>query len=157
MREIAMADDVLWVQQRESSRGGKTFFFASNSHVQASLVIRGSINRPFTLLRYRPAGMYLRSALGRELIVIGTYYGHGADPDGPRPMDLAGMDGLLSSVSIPRFIMDLRDLPAAGRLHDWFQAAHHNRGWATIVAPIENYDAILFLDNITPTPPPQKQ
>jgi hypothetical protein len=66
------------------------------------------------------------------------------------------MDGLLSSLSIPRFVMDLRQLPSAGGLHEWFQAAHETR-WVTIVRPLEAYDAILFLDNITPTPAPQKQ
>ena len=157
MREIAMADNVLWVLQRERARGGRIFFFAANSHVQAGLVIRGSTSRPFTILRYRPAGMYLRSALERDMIVIGTYYGQGAGPDGPWPMDRGGMDGLLSSASIPRFIMDLRELPAAGTLHDWFRVAHSNRGWAGIVAPLENYDAILFFESITQTPAAQRE
>ena len=91
------------------------------------------------------------------MIVIGTYYGQGADPAGPWPMDRAGMDGLLSSASIPRFIMDLRELPAAGTLHDWFRVAHSNRGWAGIVAPLENYDAILFFESITQTPAAQRE
>ena len=102
--------------------------------------------------------MYLRSALDRDMVVIGTYYGRGADQAGtrPRPLDTAGMDGLLSSLSIPRFIMDLRELPSAGSLHEWFQTAHETR-WVSIVAPLEAYDAILFIDTITPTPAPQRQ
>ena len=158
MREIAMADNVQWVQQRESSRGGKILFFAANTHIQTSLAIRGLANRPFARTRYRPAGMYLRSALGRNMVVIGTYYIHGEDPDlnDLRPVDPAGMDGLLSSISIPRFIMDLRELPSTGKLHDWFGAAHETR-WVTIEAPLETYDAMFFVDTITPTPPPPKQ
>jgi hypothetical protein len=70
------------------------------------------------------------------------------------------MDSLLSSLSVPRFIMDLRELPAAGILHDWFQTAHETRNGnyaIFMVAPIEAYDAILFIETITPTPAPQKQ
>ena len=34
MREVAMADNVLWVQQRECRRG-RVFYFAHNEHIQA--------------------------------------------------------------------------------------------------------------------------
>jgi erythromycin esterase len=101
MRELAMADNLQWVQQRELRRG-KVLFFAHDEHVQTSAVIWPSrpITPPLqTYSRRRPAGMYLRSALERDLVVIGTYFGHGAGFPAkrmPLPQDAVGMDGLLS-------------------------------------------------------------
>jgi erythromycin esterase-like protein len=165
MRDLAMADNLQWVQQREGSRG-KILFFAHDAHVQTSPHIW--LSRPVTpplqpYLRLRPTGMYLRSALDRDMVVIGIYFGHGAGfpaERAPLPPDTAGMDSLLSSLSVPLFIMDLRELPATGILHEWFQVAHETRNGnyaIFMVAPIEAYDAILFIDTITPTPVPEKQ
>jgi len=67
---------------------------------------------------------------------------------------------MLSSLSIPVFMMDLRELPSEGILHNWFQALHETRNGVSgvyKVAPAEAYDAILFIETITPTPTPPKQ
>lgn len=157
MRDVAMADNLRWVQERESPRG-KVVFFAHDMHVQAGTSI---------FLRPRPgpvrlAGTYLRSALGPDMVVIGTYFGHGEGfpaKSMPLPSDAAGMDGLLSSLSIPTFMMDLRELPGSGILRQWFQKAHETRNGffgVNMVAPAEAYDAILFIETITPTPAAQK-
>ncbi|HEV2381024.1 MAG TPA: erythromycin esterase family protein [Terriglobia bacterium] len=175
MRELAMADNLEWIEQRESSRHGKILFFAHDLHVQTSVVRLGSPSRPFhplpleppaTSVRWRPAGMYLRSALDRDMVVIGTYFGSGAAgfpaERAPFPPDTSGMDSLLSSLSIPLFVLDLRELPRAGALHEWFQAGHETRSlsfgrMSATVAPLSSYDAILFIDTITPSPAPQRQ
>jgi hypothetical protein len=110
--------------------------------------------------------MYLRSILDRGMVVIGTYFGSGAAgfpaERAPLPPDASGMDSLLSSLSIPLFDLDLRELPRAGVLHEWFQAGHETRSLSfarmpAIVAPLSSYDAILFIDTITPSPAPQRQ
>ena len=175
MRELAMADNLEWIEQREGSRHGKVLFFAHDLHVQTSVVRLGSPSRPFhslpleppaTSVRWRPAGFYLRSALDRDMVVIGTYFGSGAAgfpaERVPLPPDTSGMDSLLSSLSIPRFVLDLRELPSAGVLHEWFQAGHETRSLSfgrvpAVVSPLSSYDAILFIDTITPSPAPQKQ
>jgi erythromycin esterase len=154
MRELAMADNLLWVQRRESSRG-KVLFFAHDAHVQTGVAM-------WSTAQFRAAGRYLRSALDRDMVVIGTYFGHGTGflaGHMPMPPDTAGMDGLLSSLSIPVFIMDLRELPSSGILHQWFEAAHEprNDSGVNLVVPAEAYDAILFIETITPTPAPPKQ
>jgi hypothetical protein len=67
--------------------------------------------------------MYLRLALGGDMVIIGTYFGHGEGfPAGraPLPPDILGMDGLLSSLSNP-VLVDLRELPGIGIPHQWFQ------------------------------------
>lgn len=104
--------------------------------------------------------MYLRSALDLNLVVIGTYYGHRAGfppPDVPPPPDAHGIEDLLASLSIPRFIMDLRELPSSGPLHEWFQLAHATGQDPYTIVPLRAYDAILFIDTITPSPAPRKQ
>lgn len=166
MRELAMADNLEWVYQRESPRG-KILFFAHDVHVQTSLAIFGSPKRPmiWPVQRSRMAGMFLRPVLDGNLVVIGTYFGHGLGfptSVAPLPPDTTGMDVLLTSVSMPQFIMDLRELPSSGPLHKWFNTMHETRGLASgnetrMVAPLEAYDAILFIDTITPTPAPEKR
>ena len=156
-----MADNLLWVQQRECRRG-RVLFFAHAQHVQTDVGVLGSPSRPATgpWRRIRCAGMYLRSALALDLVVIGTYYGHGVGfppPDAPPPPDAHGMEDLLASLSIPRFIMDLRELRGSGPLHEWFQLAHATGQDAYTIVPLKAYDAILFIDTITPSPAPQKR
>ncbi len=164
MREVAMADNLLWVHQRECRRG-KILFFAHDQHVQASVGIVGSPSNEGPWRRIRCAGTYLRSALGPDLVVIGTYFGHAVGfpaADVPPPPDAHGMEDLLATLSIPRFIMDLRELPSSGPLHGWFQMPHTTRCSASgqctwTVDPLRAFDAILFIDTITPSPAPQKQ
>jgi erythromycin esterase len=161
MREVAMADNLLWVEQRECRRG-KTLFFAHDQHVQTDVGIVGSPSRPRAgpWRRIRCAGSYLRSALGADLVVIGTYYGAGMGfppADVSPPTDAHDMEDLLASLSMPRFIMDLRELPSSGPLHEWFQLPHATGQDPYTIVPLKAYDAILFIDTITPSPGPQKQ
>jgi erythromycin esterase len=161
MREVAIADNLLWVEHRECRRG-KVLFFAHDQHVQTDVGIVGSPSRPRTgpWRRIRCAGSYLRSALGPDLVVIGTYYGAGVGfppADVPPPTDAHDMEDLLASLSMPRFIMDLRELPSSGFLHEWFQLAHATGQDPYTIVPLKAYDAILFIDTITPSSAPQKQ
>jgi hypothetical protein len=98
------------------------------------------------------------------LVVIRTYFGDrvGFPPANVPPPDAHGMEDLLATLSIPRFIMDLRELPSSGPLHEWFQLAQASRisasgGGAYTIVPLRAYDAILFVDTITPSPAPLKQ
>jgi erythromycin esterase len=165
MRELALADNLLWVEQRECRRG-KILFFAHDEHVQTSAGIVGSPTRPAggPLIRIRVADTYLRSALGSDLVVIGTYFGRGTGfphSDAPPPADAHRMEDLLGSLSIPQFIMNLHDVPSSGPLHEWFQMAYATRDSVSgqdvyMVAPLRAYDAILYIETITPSPAAQK-
>ena len=76
MREVAMADNVLWVEERERERG-KVLYFAHDEHVETGLGMLGAPGHPppGQYQQIRSAGRYLRSALGSDLLVIGTYLG----------------------------------------------------------------------------------
>jgi erythromycin esterase-like protein len=165
MREVAMADNVLWVQERERDRG-KVLYFAHDEHVETGLGFLGSPGHPppGQYRQIRSAGSYLRSALGLDLVVIGTYFGHGegfASPDVPAAA-VHSMEDLFGSISVSEFLIDLHELPTAGPLYQWFQTAHATR--ASIlreaidsVKPRASYDAILYIGTVTPSFVPHKQ
>ena len=148
--------------QRECRRG-KVLYFAHDEHVSADLGILGSPGKPPAgqYRQIRGAGNYLRSALGADLFVIGTYFGHHegfAAKDSP-PFPAHDVEDLLASLSLPRFIINLHELPMSGPLHDWFQTAHATRpsilrDATDTVTPVAAYDAIFYVDTITPSPPP---
>jgi erythromycin esterase-like protein len=161
MREVALADNLMWVQQRESRRG-KVLFFAHNLHVQTGVEILGSPSRPAAgpWRRIRSSGNYLRSALGPDLVVIGTYYGRDvgiSHSDVPSASDTHEVEDVLASLSIPQYMMDLRELPSSGPLSEWFQMAHETRQNLYTIEPRKVYDAILFVNIITPSRSTQRQ
>lgn len=164
MREVAMADNVLWVQQRECRRG-RVFYFAHNEHIQAGPGILGSPGHPPAgqYRQIRGAGSYLRSALGPDLVLIGTYFGHGEGfgAAAAPPQGVHEVEDLLGSLSVPQFFMDLRDLPAGGPLHDFFATPHGTRASVVreaddTVTPLGAYDAIFYVNTLTPSPPAGK-
>ena len=157
---MAIADNVRWVEQRERSRG-RVLFFAHNSHVQTDVFALGSPGRPIAwpVPRWRPAGAFLRSIYGQDLVVIGTYFGRGVQfepSEAPAVPDPAGTDGLLASLSIPGFLINLHELPP-GPLSEWFETARPTRccrsgaDMATVSA-LRSFDDILYFDVITPSP-----
>jgi erythromycin esterase len=114
MREVAMADNVLWVEERERQRG-KVLYFAHDEHVETGLGMLGAPGHPPAgqYQQIRSAGRYLRSALGSDLLVIGTYLGHGEGfgfSDKPAP-EVHSMEDLLVSAGTPQFLINLHELP----------------------------------------------
>ena len=160
MREVAIADNVRWVEQRERARG-RVLFFAHNSHVQTDVFTLGSPGRPIAwpVPRWRSAGAFLRSIYGQDLVVIGTYFGRGIgfEPnEAPAAPDSAGTDGLLASLSIPRFIMNLHEIPP-GPLREWLETARPTRccragADMAMVSALRSFDSVLYLDVIAPSP-----
>jgi len=80
----------------------------------------------------------------------------------PTSPDPANAAFAASELAGPQFIMNLHELPRSGPLHEWFQMAHAtnasiSRQALYMAAPLKAYDAILFIDTITPSPAPQKR
>jgi erythromycin esterase len=165
MREVAMADNVLWVQERERDRG-KVFYFAHDEHVETGLGFLGFPGHPppGQYRQIRSAGSYLRSALGTDLVVIGTYFGHGegfGSPDVPAAA-VHTMEDLFASIPVPQFLINLHELPSSGPLFEWFRTAHATRASilqeaTDLVAPLASYDAVLCINTVTPSVAPPKQ
>lgn len=157
MREQGMADNLLWVRQREMSRG-RILLFAHNDHVQTVKPAWGAPGQPskYPDRNYQVMGAYLKAAIPDDLFVIGTRYRHGSSMwkgETPPPLNADITGDLLSSLAIPQFLMNLHELPKEGALRDWFETPHETWGdgeTPQMLAPLGPYDAIFFIDTITP-------
>jgi len=157
MREQGMADNLLWVRQREASRG-RVLLFAHNDHVQTVKPAWGVPGRPskYPDRNYQGMGAYLKSTMPDDLFVIGTRYRRGSSMwkgETPPPLNADISGNLLSSLAIPQFLMNLHELPREGALRDWFETPHETWGdgeTPQMLAPLGAYDAIFFIDTITP-------
>ncbi|MFN8006841.1 MAG: erythromycin esterase family protein [Terriglobia bacterium] len=157
MREVAMADNLRWVLERSGPQG-RVVLFAHDNHVKMhELRLRSSEPDFSSWDGLQPAGVFARSELGNDLVVIGTYYGTAEGFETTNhvlPPNQHAMDGLLASLGLPTYLIDLRELPKLGPLADWFLCSHEVRdGLAGInlVRASEAYDAILYIDRLTPS------
>ena len=145
-RDSGMADNVRWALEREGANG-RLVIFAHNGHVMNSAVEGGiwsTFTRPPTAM-----GKYLRSSLGRDLLIIG-----GTSGASPTTKDSAQVDGALSRVGMPRFMLDLRG--ATGGALDWLSQRHTMRANETsvqIVAARPAFDAVYYVDRLTTSRP----
>ena len=145
-RDSGMAANVRWALEREGA-AGRLVIFAHNGHVMNSPV-EGGI---WSTFRQPPLvmGTFLRSALGRDLVVIG-----GTSGVAPTAKDSAEVDGALSRVGMPRFMLDLRGADA-GALR-WLSERHTiraNEMTMMIVAGRSAFDAVYYVDRLTPSRP----
>src|SRR5262245_25861127 len=130
MREVAMADNLKWVLERAGGQG-RVIFFAHNNHVKThELRVRPGEPDSKVWDGLQQAGMFLRSALGDDYVVIGTYYGTAkgfSDSKDVLPPNPQAMDGLLGSLRFEAYLIDLRELPKVGHLAEWFAQVHEVR------------------------------
>ena len=162
MREVAIADNLAWVLDREGPRG-RVLLFAHNSHVQRHAefanVDKGAAPLSRLAPHINPAGLYLDSLLGREMVVIGTYFGtvEGLPKEKETlHMDPAGIESLLGSHAMTAYAIDLRSLPRDGRLSDWMRTGQPARGGifgehSHRLAPAQSFDALIYMQRVTPT------
>jgi erythromycin esterase len=150
VRDAAMADNVLWVQQEEGSQG-RTLVFAHNAHVM-NAASRGGIWSVFSEAP-RMMGQHLRSALGNSLVIIGTSAARSGDGLPAGPPSENNVEAALAKVGLPLFVLDLR-----GAVHDpgalaWLDERRPLR--ANFVSELdvdlrEAFDALVFMDRLTP-------
>ena len=106
-----------------------------------------------------PAGLYLGSLLGSEMVVIGTYFGTVEGlPKGKETLRMHpdGIEALLGSHGMPAYAIDLRSLPREGRLSAWMRAGQPARGGifgdhSHRLAPAQSFDALIYMQRVTPT------
>ncbi|MEO8621223.1 MAG: erythromycin esterase family protein [bacterium] len=145
-RDSGMAENVRWALERGGS-AGRLVIFAHNGHVMNSSV-EGGIWSAYT---QPPAAMgkYLRSALGRDLVVIG-----GTSGVAPSVKGTADVDDALSQVGVPRFLLDLRGTD--GGAMGWLSERHTLRANETtvmIVTARSAFDAVYYVDRLTASRP----
>jgi erythromycin esterase len=145
-RDSGMAENAQWALEREGA-AGRLVIFAHNGHVMNSSV-EGGI---WSAYRQPPAAMgkFLRSALGRDLVIIG-----GASGVAPAGKDSGEVDEALSRVGVPRFMLDLRS--ADGASLNWLSERHAiraNEMTVQIVTVRPAFDAVYYVNRLTASRP----
>lgn len=169
-RDRAMADNVRWLVE-ERFPGEKIVLWAHNGHVATSARGAG-----------KSQGLHLRERYGDELLVLGFAFHDGAvrakrmregriDAGPPVALPLvaakpASVEGVLHEAGLPRFILDLRRLPAESALGAWLARPRLHRGeigavydpdrpgdmYAQKLMP-ETYDALVYIGHSTAARP----
>jgi erythromycin esterase len=145
-RDSGMAENVRWALDIEGA-AGRLVIFAHNGHVMNSS-LEGGI---WSAFRQPPSAMgkYLRAALGRDLVIIG-----GTSGVVRAGKDSVEVDGALSRVGVPRFMLDLRR--ADGGALQWLSERHTiraNERTVQIVTVRSAFDALYYVDRLTASRP----
>jgi erythromycin esterase len=149
-RDRAMADNVLWVLQREGP-SGRIVVWAHNAHIQ-------KIRQWGEKVRL---GLFLDSMLGRDYVSIGfTFYRGIQSSDWEEsyrapivePSQRGSLDGELAQIGLPMFILDLRTVPKGGPVYEWLNQVREMRwnGEYQPLNPIQAWDAIFYIHSISP-------
>lgn len=161
IRDAAMAESVEWILGRED----RIVVAAANGHVQRwPFSAPPIINNELTML-----GQHLADRLGDQMVVIATSFGggelflHQPGPDSPPghthffraempPLDPDSLDELLATCGMPAYLLDLRTVPRTGPVADRFAAVTCTMTGpqATPVNPLAAFDAVVYVDAVTP-------
>ena len=149
VRDVAMADNVKWVLEREG-RGGRILVFAHNFHVKKGPA--GKMPVPvFPGRAPSTMGEYLHAALGDDLFVLGSCFGGGAPEFKLPPLLPGSVDAAMASAGSSPFVLVLGSLSstdsAGGWLHQPLQIRANDGYFA--IDPTESLDALIFIPTIT--------
>lgn len=149
-RDLAMAENVRWIREREGKEGG-VVVLAHNAHVQRAKSVQVAPNQAVQ-------GMFLASMLESDYRNIGFTFDRGAMAGKPGeetplpPADSTSIDGVLARVGKPLFILDLQRVPA-GPARDWLNQPLTQRiqNFATQYNQLESWNALIFVEQVSPT------
>lgn len=166
VRDVGMAENVRWILEQEGPKG-RVVLWAHDGHVQT-----GEVGGHLWM------GGYLRKALGKELVVLGSAIRRGsfqAFDMGPNhgglreftvdPPATATFDAAADSTGLPVFALDLHAVPSRGVVGGWFENLQgtFNTGAGFMEGrdggSIANfhltrvYDGILFISRVTAARP----
>jgi erythromycin esterase len=154
IRTTAMVDNLMWVVN-EAANGERVIVWAHNIHVSRDYIEVNVPGAPKMASMY-PMGQFLKASLGGKMVSLGFSFDRGAYPDSLLPPALeSSIDGALAGVGKPLFVIDLRTAPADGPVRTWLHTRSAMRvlGGMTRLVPARAYDAIIFVDQITPSVP----
>lgn len=157
LRDSAMAENARWAVEREGPQG-KVLVIAHNAHVKNAPTEGGL----WSAFRQPPnaTGQYLRSALGKDLVIIGMSAASSPAASPTLPSGLDSFDSALSEIGMPRFFLDLRATQTATSTPAWLAEKHaltSNLDSYNILAPGVAFDVMVFVEKLTPmttVPPP---
>jgi erythromycin esterase len=145
----AMADNVQWALAQEGP-AGRVLVFAHNAHVKNTQT-KGGIWDTFARAP-NSMGVYLRSALRDNLVVIGTSSVGNPPPFPPWVPDVGNLDTALARVGLPLFVLDLRLSHADRTATAWLaerRTLRANFTTSLTLSPDKAFDALLFVQTLT--------
>jgi erythromycin esterase len=160
-RDIAAAENLRWVLEREGPRG-RVFLFAHNSHVA-----RWRKPPPREEELHSTMMELARSASREDFAVIASFHDSGITRDWlglfgftqeHRPVAASApgsFNAVLARIGPSEFLLDLRAPPPPGPARDWLGAQQRVRninipGEYDETKPLLAYDAVLFVRHISP-------
>jgi len=150
----AGADNVQWIKEQQGP-DGKILVFAHRFHVATALSsIRLSPEQNAFLLP-PPMGMYLKRWYGAQLVTIGNLFGQDISNCREKglPAPSGSVEGLLSTLNTPFFLLDLRTAP--GKVAAWLQQPRelYGLGFANSLSDGKAFDIVFFSRLVTPAAP----
>jgi erythromycin esterase len=148
-REIAMAQNLQWVLEREGERG-RVLIFAANWHISKG---------PMWSDRFGASlGENLQATLGGDYVAIAATYFRSEDGavDPLTAPESTSVAAMMSHVGEPRAVLSMIDIPTTGMIANWFRTSRGLEG-----GRIDNmvvgraFDALLFIDTVRPASPQQ--
>ena len=148
-RAAAMADNVQWALEREGPTG-RILVFAHNAHIKNASTEGGiwsAFERPASVM-----GQHLRLALGADLVIIGTSSARNGAGLPAASAESDSLDAALARVGPPRFLLDLRAARANRAVAAWLAERRALRANSShmMLSPSAAFDALLFIDTLTP-------
>jgi len=156
-RDTAMAENLAWLLQGPLA-GRKVIVWAHNYHLMRSLGAPGVADSPEVKEHSSagPMGLHLARALGADYYAIGFLAHHGRygyageEPVNLPALDATSLEGLLDAAGKTQLFLSLRDLPADHWLRSPISSGFYFHDPQDVeIARI--YDAIFFLDEMTPS------
>ena len=165
-RDEAMARNVKWLAE-EAFAGEKIVLWAHNGHIAGMSFAPGLV---------KVMGEHLRQTFGDRMRVLGFAFdrgdvrairkAQGKFEGGPIVMQVPpakanSLEAVLRETRLPRFVLDLRAVPAAGPLGTWINEPQNMRlveavydpdnpaaAYQTIVLP-KAFDALIYIEDTT--------
>ncbi len=162
VRELGQAQNLKWILDNEPE-DAKMVIWAHNFHVSNS-TYRGT----------QVMGYHMKKWYGDDIRIFGLFFNQGqfkaSDADTPQngmidfmvgPAPDGTLERSISKTGIPLAVIDLKNLPAAGTIHDWFDQERKTRNsWgghsqSDIASGFSSYnlkqafDALVYLDATT--------
>ncbi|MBP2327743.1 erythromycin esterase [Kibdelosporangium banguiense] len=159
IRDAAMAENIEWILQRED----RIIVGAANGHIQRwPFWAPPIVNDKLTMV-----GQHLAASLGDQMVVIATCFGggtlwlHRPIPGGAPGHtevfveDVAALpddtlDALMSGAGVPLHLLDLRQVPSTVADRFTKTTSIMNGGQPQPIDPRAAFDAVVFIDSITP-------
>ncbi|HEU5166073.1 MAG TPA: erythromycin esterase family protein [Chitinophagaceae bacterium] len=159
LRDTAMAQNVEWIV-KHSGKNRKVLLFAHNMHIFNGQNLPEENNPWFNLLKgSNAAGVSLRSMFGKDLFVMGIFYGtmRGNQFPDTMPVEKDEFSSLLDQSSSSQYLLNLENGSSKNDLYKFINKkllirnGYHGEA-RVYVNPVQGFDAAIFIRSVGAAP-----